>query len=152
MIVDLPNRRATRLLARALAHQARPGDLLVLVGPLGAGKTFLVRALCRALGLHSEHRVTSPTFALIQELDCKPKIVHADLYRLNGPEQVADLGLEAARNDAVVIVEWGGPYIEALGGDALVVELSRTPRHAQLSATGPRSGESLAAVLAASPM
>ncbi len=115
------------------------GDLIVLTGPLGAGKTFLVRALCRALGLPAEERVTSPTFALMQELETEPKLVHADLYRLGDSDEIYDLGLDAARSDAGVVVEWGEPFIDALGGDALHVRMELSPRRAQVSSTGPRS-------------
>lgn len=143
-IIDLPTRRTTRLLAERLAAVTQPGDLLVLSGPLGAGKTFLVRALARSMGLPAEERVTSPTFALIQELPTRPLLVHADLYRLQQADQVFDLGLSEARASAALVVEWGEPYVDALGGDAVVVELSRAPRQARLRATGQRSNRLLA--------
>src|SRR6185436_16158639 len=78
--VALPTRRATRQLGRALARALQPGDAVILSGALGAGKTFLVRAVCRALGLGAGVRVVSPTFTLIRELDTVPRLAHADLY------------------------------------------------------------------------
>lgn len=136
--VALPTRRATRQLGKHLAAVARLSDLIVLEGPLGAGKTFLVRALSRALGLPVTEPVTSPTFSIVQELSTPSlAVVHADLYRLNAPSELAELGLLAARDDNLLIVEWGERYIEGLGGDALLVRLSRSPREAILSATGP---------------
>lgn len=145
--IPLPTRRATRQLARALAADAKSGDLIVLEGPLGAGKTFLVRAFCRALGLPSEQAVTSPTFALMQELPTpQTPVVHADLYRLNNPGELRDLGLLAARDDNLLIVEWGERYVDGLGGDALLVKLSRTPRTAIVSATGATATERLRAL------
>lgn len=143
----LPTRRATLHLAKRIAKHVQVGDLVILVGPLGAGKTFLVRGLARALGLPSSEPVTSPTFALVQELPTTPvPVVHADLYRLTKPEDVHQLGLKPARDSACLLVEWGEPYIAALGGDALVVELTRTPKFAHLRATGSRSRELLDAV------
>jgi tRNA threonylcarbamoyladenosine biosynthesis protein TsaE len=141
MIVPLPNRRATRQLARALASRLQTGDLLVLSGPLGAGKTFFVRALARALGLQSHEPVTSPTFTLVSELPTQPPLVHVDLYRLSGSEQVRELGLDEARTRAALAVEWGEDHLAALGGDALCVQFATEPRAAALTATGPRSAK-----------
>src|SRR3982750_827652 len=100
---DLPTRRATQKLAQAIAPTLAPSDLLVLTGPLGSGKTFFVRALCRALGLPQSERVASPTFTLIHEHDTHPPLSHADLYRLQGDEQVRQLGLESQRDDGRVL-------------------------------------------------
>jgi tRNA threonylcarbamoyladenosine biosynthesis protein TsaE len=149
MMVPLPNRRATRLLARALAGGLQTGDLLVLSGPLGAGKTFFVRALSRALGLQAHEPVTSPTFTLVSELPTQPPLVHVDLYRLTSSEQVRELGLEEARTRAALAVEWGQEHLAALGSDALCVQLTTTPRAATLTATGPRSAQLLQATQAA---
>jgi tRNA threonylcarbamoyladenosine biosynthesis protein TsaE len=137
---DLPTRRATQKLAQLLAPSLRPSDLLILTGPLGSGKTFFARALCRALGLPPKERVPSPTFTLVHEHETTPPLSHADLYRLNGPEQVRELGLDSQRDDGrILLVEWGEPYIQLLGGDALCLTLSLDPRRAVLSATGRRS-------------
>ena len=136
----LPNRRATRKLAESVAPLLQAGGLVVLTGPLGAGKTFFTRALCRALGLPRGARVTSPTFTLVHEYATAPPVAHADLYRLNGVEQVRELGLDAAREEGkLLVVEWGEPYVDFLGGDALVVALEVEPRRADLRATGPAS-------------
>ena len=140
--IPLPTRRSTRQLGQLLAQVLQPRDLVVLSGNLGAGKTFLVRALARALGLPAEERVTSPTFALVQELETTPRLVHADLYRLTAPEQAIDLGLDAARDEgAVVIVEWGARFVETLGGDALLLDITLDPRCVRVSATGATSAE-----------
>jgi tRNA threonylcarbamoyladenosine biosynthesis protein TsaE len=138
--VALTTRRDTLALGRRIAAGLEQGDLVVLAGPLGSGKTFLTRAICRALGLPPSIRVPSPTFTLVHEHPTNPPLSHADLYRLETPAQVRALGLDAQRDDGrVLVVEWGAPYIELLGGDALVVELSLAPRAAALSATGARS-------------
>lgn len=142
----LPDKRATTELARALAPLLAPGDLILLDGPLGAGKTFFVRALGRALGLPASERVTSPTFTLVHQYGTEPKLVHADLYRLSDDERgVTELGLLEERDDgAVLAVEWGLPFERLLGGDALVLRLEREPRRALFSATGERSQELVA--------
>lgn len=140
--IPLPTRRATKLLARAIRRELAPGDLFVLSGPLGAGKTFLVRAIARSLGLPESVRVTSPTFTLIHEYPTVPPILHADLYRLKFPEDVLSLGLLEQRDDGkALFVEWGEPFVDLLGGDAVVVTLDVTPRSAVVRATGPRSAE-----------
>ncbi len=137
---ELPTRRATQKLAQLVAPTLKPSDLLILSGPLGSGKTFFARALCRALGLPESQRVPSPTFTLVHEHETTPPLSHADLYRLQGPEQVRQLGLDSQRDDGrILLVEWGEPYVELLGGDALVLSLSLDPRRAAFSATGRRS-------------
>ena len=142
---DLPTRRATQKLAERIAPALEASDLLILSGPLGSGKTFFARALCRALGLPRSTRVPSPTFTLVHEHETVPPLSHADLYRLNGDAQVRELGLDAQRDDGrILLVEWGEPYIDVLGGDALLLTLTLDPRRAALSATGRRSRAILA--------
>lgn len=150
MEVELSSERVTRELAARVAPHLQPGDLVVLSGPLGSGKTFFARALCRALGLPPRVRVPSPTFTLVHEHPTTPPVSHADLYRLRDENDVRGLGLDAQRDDGrVLLVEWGEPYVAALGGDALVLELSVGPRRAKLRATGPRSTALLTAVAGA---
>ncbi|HTM46566.1 MAG TPA: tRNA (adenosine(37)-N6)-threonylcarbamoyltransferase complex ATPase subunit type 1 TsaE [Polyangiaceae bacterium] len=140
LVFDLPTRRATIKLAQRLAPALAAGDLVILSGALGAGKTFFVRALCRALGLPEKIRVTSPTFTLVQEIDTRPRIVHADLYRLSTPRDVTNLGLDSYRyNGDLLLVEWGEPYQTELGGDALLLNFSLSPRKASFTSSGPRS-------------
>ena len=143
----LPTRRATIRLARLVAERLAPGDLLILSGPLGSGKTFFARALCRALGLPARVPVTSPTFTLVHEFDTIPPSAHADLYRLTSAEDVLRLGLDAQRDEGrLLLVEWGEPYLELLGGDGLLIRFSLDPRSAELSATGERSRRVLGAL------
>lgn len=139
----LGSRRDTRGLGLAIARSLMPGDLVILSGDLGAGKTFLVRAIARGLGVRGV--VTSPTFTLVRELaTSRGPLVHADLYRLRGDSldaQTRALGLRERRGEgAFVVVEWGEDALEVLGGDpALVVSLAiagEFERSATLS--GPR--------------
>ena len=82
----------------------------------------------------------SPTFTLVHEHETVPPLSHADLYRLNGAAQVRELGLDAQRDDGrLLLVEWGEPYIDILGGDALLVTFAHEPRSAVISSTGRRS-------------
>jgi tRNA threonylcarbamoyladenosine biosynthesis protein TsaE len=149
-IVSLPTRRATIRLARAVAAALLPGDLVILSGDLGAGKTFFTRALCRALGVPFEEPITSPTFTLIHEHAGRLPIAHADLYRIGDEDELAQLGLRERRGEgAVVVVEWGAPYAAVLGGDAFSVTFEVTAegaRRARIEAGGARSSAILAAV------
>jgi tRNA threonylcarbamoyladenosine biosynthesis protein TsaE len=144
----LRTRRDTKRLGAAIARCLVPGDLVVLSGELGAGKTFLVRSVASALGTPS--RVTSPTFTLVREHETRRgTLVHADLYRLRDDPgslaaQTAALGLRERRDQgAFVIVEWGEDAMDALGGaPSLVVSLAITgdnERTATLS--GPRASD-----------
>lgn len=126
--LELSARRDTLRLARRLAAASAPGDLIFLEGPLGAGKTFLARALCRALGVSREVRVASPTFALVHEYEARMPVAHADLYRLESAESVRELGLREARDrGALIVAEWAERFADELGPDGLVVRLE-TPR------------------------
>lgn len=142
--IDLPTRRSTIRLAHRLAALLEPSDLLVLEGDLGAGKTFFTRALCRALGVPHHVSVTSPTFTLVHEHEARLPIAHADLYRLRDPGELTELGLRERRAEgALLIVEWGAPYLEALGGDGLRIRFALSGaapgRSVILTPTGPRS-------------
>ena len=148
-VIGLSTRRDTRLLAMAMARVIHSGDLIILDGQLGSGKTFFVRALCRALGLEERIRVTSPTFSLVHEIQTNPKLSHADLYRLTSRRDVLGLGLLERRDEGdVVIAEWGSPWLVELGGDGLVVSFQSEPRRVELSATGIRSTQMKNDVLA----
>ena len=102
MILD--DEAATAALGAALAAAVRPGDVIVLSGPLGVGKTALARGLLAALGHAGE--VPSPTFAIVQPYDALPVPVwHADLYRIEHPDELAEIGLDCT-DDGLLLVEW----------------------------------------------
>jgi tRNA threonylcarbamoyladenosine biosynthesis protein TsaE len=138
--VPLPTRRATVRLAGRLAGALGPGDLVFLEGPLGAGKTFFSRAVCRSLGVPTEVPIQSPTFALVNEHSGKVRIVHADLYRLSDASEIDELGLREALVDAVGLIEWGEQFGDALGSDGVTVafELAEGKRVLRVSPRGPR--------------
>lgn len=101
----LPDIAATQALGRQLAGRLRAGDLLLLSGPLGAGKTTLVRALVEELG-GDPAQVSSPTFTLMNVYDCDPAVYHVDAYRLERPGQLDGLGFFELTQDAIGIIEW----------------------------------------------
>ena len=141
LLVPLATRRATIQLAQALAPLLSPSDLVILEGGLGAGKTFFVRALGRALGVPTSERIASPTFALVHELSARAlHIAHADLYRLEDSSELDQLGLRELRDQgALLLVEWGAPHESALGGDACRLTLGLHPAR-EACATGSGNG------------
>ena len=103
----LSDEAATRAAGAALAQVLAPGDVLLLDGPLGAGKTTFVRGLLEALGHAGE--VPSPSFAIVQPYeDLSPPLWHVDLYRIAHPSELAELGLDTILDDGVLVVEWPG--------------------------------------------
>src|SRR3954468_21902402 len=101
----LPDLAATERLARIVAEELRPGDLVTLTGDLGAGKTTLARALIRALTGDPDMEVPSPTFTIMQVYDgLRSPIVHADFYRLGGGHELVELGWDETTDDAVALV------------------------------------------------
>lgn len=123
----LADAEATDALGADLAAQLKPGDLVLLLGDLGAGKTALARAIIRTLAGDPDLDVPSPTFALVQPYDSpRGAILHADLYRLGDPREVDELGL-ADNPDAIVLVEWPERAPELLAAASLIIELAIPP-------------------------
>jgi len=159
--VVVPTRDAMHDLGARLATVLRPGDLVVLSGGLGAGKTTLTQGIGRGLRVRGD--VTSPTFVIARvhpSLVGGPSLVHVDAYRLGSLDEIDDLDLDTSLESSVTVVEWGEDKVDDLSDDRLVVTLVRPvggslstddadePRTVSLHGVGERwSGVDLDAVL-----
>ncbi len=154
--VVLPDADATRALGRRLAGVLAAGDLVILTGGLGAGKTTLTQGIGAALGVRGQ--IASPTFIIARVHASTvdgPALVHVDAYRLVSLAEVDALDLDASIEESVTVVEWGAGLVEDLAQDRLEVELVRPrgsqgeePRRALVTGVGSRwSGVDLGALL-----
>jgi tRNA threonylcarbamoyladenosine biosynthesis protein TsaE len=141
-----------RALGRRIGGLLRAGDLVVLAGPLGAGKTTLAQGIGEGLGVRGP--VTSPTFVIARvhpSLGGGPALVHADAYRLGGRAEVDDLDLDADLDSSVTVVEWGEGMVEELASSVLQIRIGRAagpqderqdaddePRTVSITGTGDR--------------
>ena len=125
-VLRLPSAEDTRGLGLRLAGLVRAGDLVVLSGDLGAGKTTLTQGIGAGLGVRGQ--VTSPTFVIARvHPGPGPDLVHVDAYRLGGSLEIDDLDLDASIEESVTVVEWGAGKVERLTADRLEVELVQQP-------------------------
>ncbi len=148
-VVRLSTRRDTTRLGAKIAEALEPGDLVLLSGDLGAGKTFLSRAIARARGVPVDVAIASPTFTLVQEYETpRGALLHVDLYRLREDDdrdatvkEVRRLGLDERRADgAILLVEWGEGLDQQLGGAAsLSVSMAMTADGRTATLVGPRA-------------
>jgi|SRR5581483_4033538 len=142
LTVDVSSPAETTAFGRQLASALFPGAVMALVGPLGAGKTYLVRAIAEGLGIKNSRVVTSPTFVLIQEYDARLPIYHFDVYRLGNVRDFVDLGVaEYFEGRGVSIVEWADRVAESLPAEHLRITTTVTgewTRRLQIEAFGPR--------------
>lgn len=113
----------TRKLGKQLAEELRPGDVILLEGPLGAGKSELARGIAAGLGVRE--RVTSPSFTILNVyVTGRCPLYHFDWYRLTDPEELYEMGMEEyLTGDGVALVEWPGQAAEALPADFLMIEI-----------------------------
>jgi tRNA threonylcarbamoyladenosine biosynthesis protein TsaE len=125
--VELPTVEDTRALGARLGARLRAGDLLVLTGPLGAGKTALVQGI--GAGMQVQGRIASPTFVIARVHPARrpdgPALVHVDAYRLGSLDEVDDLDLDVSAAESVTVVEWGAGLVEQLAEARLEVVLER---------------------------
>lgn len=124
--IELRNQARTAELAAALAPQLRAGDLIILTGGLGAGKTTFTQSLAAHLNVRG--RVSSPTFIIAREhppIGDGPGLVHVDAYRLEDAAELDDLDLDSEQDEVVTVVEWGAGMAESLADDYLEITLTR---------------------------
>jgi tRNA threonylcarbamoyladenosine biosynthesis protein TsaE len=141
--MSLESVKKTLEFGERLAHTLQGGDVLALTGDLGAGKTLITRGIALGLGITAE-QVTSPAFTLIQIYEGRLPVIHVDLYRLEDPSAILQLGLEdyfTPQN--IVIIEWADRLLQILPSDYLALHLehgdTETTRSMTIRATGPRS-------------
>ena len=143
-LIELVSPEATAEAGRALGAVVRAGDLIGLIGNLGAGKTLFVQAFARGLGVPESVAVVSPTFTLVNEYDGgRARLYHADLYRIEREVELDEIGLDemCRRGDGVVVIEWADRF-SVLPGDHLAIQLDiagDTSRAMRVSAGGAAS-------------
>jgi tRNA threonylcarbamoyladenosine biosynthesis protein TsaE len=114
-----PSEADTRAVGRRIANLFRPGDVVLLAGELGSGKTVFAGGIGEGLGV--EERVISPSFILARRYEGLLPLVHADIYRIGSSAEIDDLDLRGAASDGVLVVEWGHAAEPSFGDDRLVV-------------------------------
>lgn len=128
-VVTLPTVADTQAFGARLGALLRPGDLVVLSGPLGSGKTALVQGIGAGMGVQG--RIASPTFVLARVhppgRPGGPPLVHVDAYRIGSFDELDDLDLDADAQSSVTVVEWGAGLVDDLAEARLLVELERAP-------------------------
>lgn len=121
------NLEETRVFARVLACHVRPGDVIILTGNLGAGKTTFTQSMAAAMGVRG--RVSSPTFVIAREHESTgegPGLVHVDAYRIDNSMELDDLDLDSELEDVVTVIEWGRGKAEQLSESYLDITIDRT--------------------------
>lgn len=128
---DIPDPEAMKSFGNTIANCLQTGDVVALIGDLGAGKTHLTQGIAQALGKHDA--VTSPTFSLVNEYtDCSPELIHFDWYRMDTPEELIAIGWEDyLERDAILIVEWPDRFPEMVptGSHCIHIEHRENGRH-----------------------
>src|ERR1700722_3063694 len=140
--VTVPSAARMRELGERLARLLRPGDLIVLSGKLGAGKTTLTQGIGAGLGVRGP--VTSPTFVIARvhpSLRGGPDLVHADAYRLGSRAEVDDLDLDTDVDSSVTVVEWGENLAEGLAPSFLEIAITPRPAASRAAEAGPDGDE-----------
>jgi tRNA threonylcarbamoyladenosine biosynthesis protein TsaE len=141
LVVRAESAEALKELAERLGRALRRGDVVALVGPLGAGKTTFVQGIARGTGVPPGRHVASPTFALVNEHPGRVALVHADLYRVADERELLELGLDDAYDRAAVAIEWLDRFPDAAPADRVAVTIAIEPdgaRRVALEGAGPR--------------
>ena len=149
VVVRAETAEAMQALGERLGRALRAGDVVALVGPLGAGKTTFVQGLARGTGVPAERHVASPTFALVNEHPGRVALVHADLYRIASERELLELGLDDVFDRAAVAIEWLDRFPDAAPADRLELTIAFEPdggRRLTLAGAGPR-GDALVRAL-----
>jgi tRNA threonylcarbamoyladenosine biosynthesis protein TsaE len=135
----------TKNIGSKLGALLKAGDVVLLNGELGAGKTTIAKAIAKGLGIKTDHYVVSPSYAIINEYNAKIKIYHFDLYRIDHQDEFFELGAdEYFQGDGVCLVEWGDKFTDAMPKERLEVLLehvSATQRRITIKAFGKGYGE-----------
>jgi len=146
-------------LGEQLGRVLKTGDVVGLIGPLGAGKTTFAQGIARGLDVPAERHVASPTFALVNQHPGRVPFVHADLYRINDASEIAELGFSDVYEHAAAAIEWLDRFPDVAPADRLEIVIAPDgeaptgaagPRQVVARGTGPR-GAALAAALARGP-
>jgi tRNA threonylcarbamoyladenosine biosynthesis protein TsaE len=138
----------TQAIGERLGRALAVGDMVALIGALGAGKTTFVQGVARGVGVPAERHVASPTFALVNEHPGRVPLVHADLYRIEREAELEELGLIEALDRAAVVVEWLDRFPDVAPGDHLEIRIAATgdTRTLALHPHGPRAAALVAAL------
>ena len=129
---ELVNLEGTHKLAEKLAMSFHSGDIVVLNGNLGSGKTTLVKAVCNSFDISD---TTSPSFSIVNEYSGKSKIYHFDFYRLKNIEELYDIGFEDYLNDteAIIFIEWGNLFPEIIPKNYIEITLELTSQNTRIA-------------------
>jgi tRNA threonylcarbamoyladenosine biosynthesis protein TsaE len=141
LVLRAETAEAMQALGERLGRALEAGDVVALVGPLGAGKTTFVQGLARGTGVPADRHVASPTFALVNEHPGRVALVHADLYRIASERELLELGLDDAFDRAAVAIEWLDRFPEVAPADRLELTIAFEPdgaRRLTLAGAGPR--------------
>jgi tRNA threonylcarbamoyladenosine biosynthesis protein TsaE len=144
LIVNAATAADTQALAERLGRLLAAGDVLALLGPLGAGKTTFIQGLARGLEVPADRHVASPTFALVNEHPGRVPLVHADLYRIEDARELTELGLVDAFDRAAVAIEWLDRFPDAAPAERLHIAIDFAPHDARrltFTPVGPRAAE-----------